>query len=178
MVTTRSIFHYNAEALSDEREYAKIVSFIDLILHRDVPLYREIANKAQRLKDLIISLEGFIEANTSVVCPQCIRVCCINKHGYYELEDLIYLRTLRQPLPLHDFGLSETSPCQFLRKQGCSLERFIRPFRCNWYFCVPLIEHMQGSRGRDYRDFNSKLQEAIEVRRNLINDFKLASDII
>ncbi|MCX8069952.1 MAG: hypothetical protein N2738_05550 [Thermodesulfovibrionales bacterium] len=120
---------------------------------------------AQLIKKNINSIDLFIQQNTSVVCRQCQKVCCVNKHGYYELEDLLYLNAINEKLPLYKEQVDDDEPCQFLSSSGCTIDRYKRPFRCNWYFCVPLITYMQTQRGKDYRMFENQLQQIVDYRK-------------
>jgi hypothetical protein len=56
------------------------------------------------------------------------------------------------------------------------LERPERPFRCTWFFCEPLLEHMSGSMPpRVFRDFNNRLAEITSRRMDMLNSFELIS---
>ena len=126
---------------------------------------------ARVLKEEIERVSHFIQLNTSAVCPACEKVCCINKHGYYDDEDLIYIFALGLKCPVYGEGIRDTAPCQFLSKDGCSKERSARPFRCNWYFCDALLAHMEQGPAKPYRDFISRFQGIIETRRRMIEEF-------
>jgi hypothetical protein len=128
---------------------------------------------ARMLKEEIDGISGFIQLNTSVVCPACEKVCCINKHGYYDHEDLIYVFSLGQERPVYGKGIDDTAPCQFLSERGCSRERSVRPFRCNWYFCDTLLGHMEKGPAKPYREFISRFQGIIETRRKMMDEFSL-----
>jgi len=130
-----------------------------------------VVHYAHALKEEIDRVSGFIQLNTSVVCPACEKVCCINKHGYYDHEDLIYVFSLGQERPVYGKRIDDTAPCQFLSGQGCSRERSVRPFRCNWYFCDTLLGHMEQGPAKPYREFITRFQGIIETRRKMIDEF-------
>lgn len=137
-----------------------------------------------RLKDIALviktkieDIDGFIQQNTSEVCPSCEKKCCINRHGYYDNLDILYIMTLGIKPPLHQQGLSDTEPCQFLSDKGCVKERYLRPFRCNWYFCEALLNHMEQGPARPYREFIRVFNEILDLRSELLNRFiKLSKD--
>jgi len=126
---------------------------------------------ARVLRDEIDGVSDFIQLNTSVVCPACEKVCCINKHGYYDHEDLIYVFALGLEHPVYREGVHDTAPCQFLSEHGCSKERSARPFRCNWYFCDALLVHMEQGPAQPYREFISRFQGIIETRQKMMDEF-------
>ncbi len=134
--------------------------------------------KRSRLRDLAHQLKlaldacsPYIQQMTSEVCPACEKVCCVNRHGYYDDNDLIYVRALGLELPSYRGGMSDTDPCQFLSDSGCTRERSARPFRCNWYFCNALIEHMEEEPARPYREFISAFQRVVELRGKMLKEF-------
>lgn len=159
----------NDDRIRDINQLSSLYNEIKKILDLNPTVIRI----AHELRSLIDKASPFIEANTSIVCPHCTRVCCINQHGYYEIEDLLYIVAIDEPVPDYKKDFSDEEPCQFLSTTGCVLERYRRPFRCNWYFCIPLIDNMQSHRGRIFREFNKTMQRAIDLRRSLIENSKL-----
>ncbi len=111
-------------------------------------------------------LSPFIEMHTARVCPHCPKVCCANKHGLPEKEDLIFFSAAGlQPEP------SAGPPdeiCSLLAARGCLLPRARRPFRCTWYFCAPLLESMRAGNARDYRRFVDALDRLVKLRERLL----------
>lgn len=119
----------------------------------------------------IDAIDAFIQQNTAIVCPHCENVCCINRHGYYDYEDLIYIHALGLTVPIYKEGVSDTEPCQFLSRYGCTIERSIRPFRCNWYFCNALLAHIENGPAKPYRTFIKKLDEIVNLRKEMLDAF-------
>ncbi|MDI6728592.1 MAG: hypothetical protein QMD44_06665 [Thermodesulfovibrionales bacterium] len=119
----------------------------------------------------IDEIDAFIQQNTSIVCPNCEKVCCVNRHGYYDYEDLIYIYALGLNPPIYKEGVSDTDPCQFLSQHGCTMERAIRPFRCNWYFCNALLKHIEHGPAKPYRMFIKQLDEIVDLRKEMLDDF-------
>ncbi len=135
---------------------------------KDNSLLRDLA---RQLKLALDACSPYIQQMTSEVCPACEKVCCINRHGYYDDNDLIYVRALGLETPYYREGINDTDPCQFLSPYGCTRERSVRPFRCNWYFCNALIEHMEEGPARPYREFISGLQRVVELRDKMLKEF-------
>lgn len=133
--------------------------------------FREVRALAQRVKGLTSSLDPVIETFTSAVCPSCREVCCINRHSYHAFDDLIYIRALSLEPPSYKEGVVDSSPCQFLGERGCVFERSLRPFRCNWYFCAPLLSCMDKVPAKEYREFSRRFREVQEVRQEMLNLF-------
>jgi len=131
----------------------------------------EVRGRAAGVSAAIEAAGLFIELHTSVVCPVCLQVCCINRHSYHELADIICISALGESPPVYRGGTGDTEPCQFLGERGCSIRRPHRPHRCNWYFCRPLLEHIQTVPAREYRRFIADLRDINEKREGLVNAF-------
>jgi len=125
-------------------------------------------NILSEIKDAFDSVSLYIQRHTSAVCPSCHSVCCINRHGDYDKEDIVFINALG----LHDAGYApdrkDTDPCRFLGKSGCSLPRYKRPFRCTWYFCESLLDSMQKDKAKEYRAFVSAFQRLQNMRQKLL----------
>ena len=124
---------------------------------------------AAEIKSLFKTISPFFEKHTSKVCPLCKTVCCINKHGYYSKEDIFFLSVLKVDIPSFEQDGIAADPCKFLTEKGCSLQRWMRPFRCTWFFCDPLHRSMLDDNKRVYREFIQTLQKLISVRQKLID---------
>jgi hypothetical protein len=131
----------------------------------------EVRVRAEAVSSAIETAGLFIERHTSAVCPRCPEVCCINRHSYHELADVVCIYALGQRLPVYEKGTGDTEPCQFLGEKGCGVGRSLRPHRCNWYFCTPLLEHIQTVPARAYRMFIAGLREINGKREDLLNTF-------
>ncbi len=127
---------------------------------------------ARAVREQVRAIDPFIQKHTSAVCPSCKAVCCVNKHAYYNCDDLIYLHALGiRPHGYED--RSDSAPCQFLSVDGCVLDREIRPSGCNWYFCDQLFEHMEKSSERDYTEFDNALQDLADSWTELVTQFHM-----
>jgi hypothetical protein len=130
-----------------------------------------VRDHAKDFARLIEKADPFIQKNTEEVCPRCRQVCCINRHSYHTHFDALYLLALGEEIPCHKAGIADSEPCQFLSPRGCRLRRFLRPYRCTWYFCTPLLEHIRTSPAREYRAFISCLEEISRGRELLLTSF-------
>lgn len=124
---------------------------------------------AHELKDAFSAVSPFIEKHTSIVCPECEKVCCIDKHGRYDKNDLVFLRALGIEIPHDPSDLEETELCRFLKEKGCSRQRWERPFRCTHFFCDPLLKSLENDNAKLYRAFIGYLQYLVDVRRRLLD---------
>jgi hypothetical protein len=116
---------------------------------------------AEKLKQLLIESSSLIEDYTREVCPGCTDVCCRQKHGAYRERDILYLHALGVEVPLRDEARPLEGPCQFMGPRGCVQPRWIRPFKCTWYFCEPLLAALNQGPQRKARRLSSHLQEMI-----------------
>ncbi|HMK43297.1 MAG TPA: hypothetical protein VK445_04110 [Dissulfurispiraceae bacterium] len=124
------------------------------------------------MKMLIDAIDSFIQEQTAVVCPWCTDVCCIDRHGAFDLHDLIYAFALDLPLPHYSHDHREIDPCRFLDASGCRLVRWQRPFRCTWHFCDALIKHMHNLPAKKVRGFNAAFQELLAARAEMLTAFE------
>ncbi len=127
--------------------------------------------RAEAVSSAIEASGRFIERHTSVICPRCLSVCCINRHSYLEPIDMICIYALGERPPLYKTEVGDEEPCQFLGEKGCILRRPLRPHRCNWYFCAPLLEHIQATHVHEYRAFVAGLRRINEEREALLAVF-------
>jgi hypothetical protein len=117
-------------------------------------------------------LSVFIQQHTAVVCPECNSVCCKNRHSYQAFDDIVFIFALGEQIPLHAPDLDDSASCQFLGKAGCAIPRPLRPYRCNWYFCSPLLSRIaECSTIRHYRFFISLLQKITRGRQRLMEEY-------
>ncbi len=126
---------------------------------------------AQAAARAVEALSPAIERHTSAVCPGCLRVCCVNRHSYHELSDIVYLSSLGERPPAFRGGVGDDEPCRFLGERGCRLRRSLRPHRCNWFFCSPLLDHIRESSAPDYRSFIAGLADINRKRSDLLSSF-------
>jgi hypothetical protein len=126
---------------------------------------------AEQVRVLLDDISYDIEKMTSVVCPACENICCINRHSYPEHEDLVYLFALGENPPEYKPELDDRAPCRFLSSTGCTLKRSVRPFRCTWYFCPSLLQYMKDNTGSAMRRYSRKAQNLIDARRQMLDEF-------
>ncbi len=118
---------------------------------------------AQRLKQLLISSSPLIEEYTAAVCPTCTDICCKQKHGLYGERDRRYLICLGERIPDRDPARPLEGPCEAMASCGCAHPRWLRPFRCTWWFCSPLLTAMHSSPPKKMRALSAVLQEMSDL---------------
>ncbi len=118
---------------------------------------------AEKLKQLLITCSPLIEEYTRETCPACTDVCCRQKHGLFRERDLLYLRTIRAEVPSRDEARPLEGPCQFMGPQGCVRPRWLRPFKCTWYFCERLLEALDEGPQKKARRLSAACQEMIDL---------------
>ncbi|MEJ2255283.1 MAG: hypothetical protein P8Y75_13155 [Nitrospirota bacterium] len=124
--------------------------------------------RASRLKAAYLAASPLIEAYTALFCPGCERVCCIDRHGTHEAEDLAFLDALGTAGPPEPPRARDTLPCRHLTARGCAVERWMRPYRCTWYFCERLLLGIAESEPRAYRDLLLALSALHSARREFM----------
>lgn len=118
---------------------------------------------ARELKRLLIEHSHLIEEYTAVACPDCIDVCCRQKHCLFREKDIVYLTALGEEVPVRDETTPPDGPCQFMDPTGCSLPRWRRPFRCTWFFCEPLLNALRDAPVKRSRELSKALQEMADL---------------
>ena len=58
-------------------------------------------------------------------------------------------------------------PCQFMGQTGCTLPRWLRAFKCTWYFCEPLLAALDEGNARKARRLSAALQEMVDLYNGL-----------
>ncbi len=116
---------------------------------------------AQQLKELLIRISPLIEHYTAAVCPACTDVCCRQKHGLYRDRDIAYLKSLGVQVPRRDAARPLEGPCEAMGPRGCVLPRWMRPFKCTWYFCEPLLAALNEGPQREARQLTRAVDEML-----------------
>ncbi len=118
---------------------------------------------ARRLKQLLIDASPLLEEFTSLVCPGCKDVCCRQKHGMFREGDKRYLEALGGTVPARDAHRPLEGPCELMGPRGCTDPRWMRPFKCTWYFCDSLLAALNEGPQKKARRLSAIMQEMIEV---------------
>jgi hypothetical protein len=118
---------------------------------------------AEQLKQLLIDASPLIEEYTAIACPVCNDVCCRQKHGLYKEKDILYLQALGTDVPDRDRTRQVEGPCESMGQAGCAQPRWLRPFKCTWYFCDPLLVALQEGPQKKARKLSAMMQEMIEL---------------
>ena len=117
---------------------------------------------AGKLQQLLIESSPLIEEYTRQICPACTDVCCRQKHGIYRERDILHLNALGTAIPERDPARPLDGPCEALGGRGCTHPRWLRPFKCTWYFCDPLLEAMNDGPQKKARALSRAMQDMIE----------------
>ena len=134
---------------------------------------------AKEVSALIESVSPFIQSNTDAICPGCREVCCINRHSYHDHQDIVYLCALGEKMPSHRKDVDDSDPCQFLGEKGCIVKRSLRPYRCTWFFCTPLLENIRNGPSLHYRRFIGSLQLITQKRTDMLDEFiKVSREVL
>jgi hypothetical protein len=131
---------------------------------------------AEQFKRLLIESTPIIEEYTAKLCPACTDVCCKQKHGILRASDIRYLRALGETLPSRDKTRPLEGPCELMGPQGCVQPRWLRPFKCTWYFCEPLLNALQEAPPRKARQLSAMLQGMVDLSRELAEEDGLTED--
>ena len=126
---------------------------------------REIANE---IKETFHLVSPFIEKHTLLVCPDCEKVCCADKHGRYDSDDLLFLNSLGIEASQNGPELNEEGSCRFITETGCTLERWMRPFRCTFFFCDGLLKSIEDDNAKLYSAFIEYFQHLVYLRQRLL----------
>jgi len=120
-------------------------------------------NAAKNLRQLLIESSPLIENYTRELCPVCTDVCCRQKHGIYRERDILYLTALGTAIPARDPARPLDGPCEAIGERGCTHPRWLRPFKCTWYFCEPIVLAMQDQPQRSTRALTAVMTEMIRL---------------
>ncbi len=122
---------------------------------------------ALKLKQLLIDSSLLIEEYTAAICPDCTNVCCKQKHGLYHGRDIEYLYKLNIKVPQRDEARSPDGPCELMGSQGCTQPRWMRPFKCTWYFCDSLLAALDNGPQKKARKLTRMMQDMITLRNTV-----------
>ena len=125
---------------------------------------------AEQLKQLLIQSSPLIEEYTAAICPGCTDVCCRQKHGTFRDNDILYLHALGIDVPPRDQGRPPDGPCELMGPRGCEQPRWLRPFKCTWFFCGPLLKTLSESPPRKARRVSTMLQEMADLYGELAKE--------
>jgi hypothetical protein len=136
----------------------------------------EVNRSARQAETLIKAISPLIERYTSVLCPECTSICCIDRHSRFDRSDIIFMAALGKQIPEESPAITDTDACRFLGRSGCNLKRSQRPYRCTWFFCSALLDLIiQQATAAEYRKFMEMLQKITTHRTAMINDFETLS---
>lgn len=125
---------------------------------------------AREIRETLDTLSPFIEKHTSIVCHDCHEVCCADRHGLYDRDDLIFLNALGIEVSQGGPAYDDNESCRNITEHGCKLERWMRPYRCTFFFCDALLKNLQNDNAKLYRAFNSYFNHLISLRQRLTEE--------
>jgi hypothetical protein len=153
----------------------RLLKRLERLFARNETEFRRARELARETAEIIGRLDPLIECHTSSVCPRCTEVCCVNRHSYHTHEDSVYLFAVGEKVPAYDLTVGDSVPCQFLVKGGCAIARHLRPHRCNSYFCMPLLQHMENGDVKEYRRFVECMKKLTHTRMDMLRVFAEAA---
>lgn len=125
---------------------------------------QDAAAVAEKLKTLLIVLSPLIEEYTATVCPDCQDICCKQKRSLPDQGDILYRAALGTSPSERDISRDPDGPCQFMGQSGCVTPRWLRPWRCTWYFCDPLIAALNAGPQKKARHLSTLIQKIVDLR--------------
>jgi len=152
-------------------EFKRLVERIDALFKNFPETFKESMNIAQQIKECILKIDPFIDFYSKKVCSSCTSICCLNKNSRYEYDDLIYILALREIFPIPERNLQAKEPCYLLTEKGCKIPRYIRPSRCNWYFCKTLLNEMESAPAKVFREFSNTFNLMLYLKQKMLNSF-------
>jgi hypothetical protein len=131
----------------------------------------ERAELALQIKEAFNTVSPFIEKHSAIVCPECKKVCCADKHGRYDDDDVTFLKSLGERHDQESNGMDKEGSCRFIFETGCSLERWRRPFRCTLFFCDALLKSLENDNAKLHMAFVEYFQYLVSLREKLIEEY-------
>ncbi|MCS7203067.1 MAG: hypothetical protein NZ809_01260 [Thermodesulfovibrio sp.] len=153
------------------RELQILIERLESLFSANKEVFAETKDLAHTVKELLIKIDPFVEIYSKKVCSKCENICCLNKNSRYEYDDLIYVLALGEKFPLPERNLKDREPCYLLTEKGCSIPRYLRPLRCNWYFCKDLLKEMESAPARAFREFSNTFTLMLHKRQQMRESF-------
>ena len=155
----------------DESSFHTLRQAIKTTLERQEGGYAHLVQLSHDILSLYREIDLYTQSFTGLVCCTCPNPCCVNRHAYPDVEDLIFFEIAGLPPPNYAFDAEDTAPCMFLTKKGCVLPRPQRSYRCTWYFCEKVLDEFEKNAPTAYRDLENLLQALSTARIMLIEGF-------
>ncbi|GAB5047061.1 hypothetical protein [Thermodesulfovibrio sp. TK110] len=152
-------------------ELKKLIEELDSLFIKFPEVFNQTKVQANEVKNLILKIDPFVDIYAKKVCSKCVNICCLNKNSRYEYDDLIYILALREKFPVPERNLKEKEPCYLLTEKGCKIPRYLRPLRCNWYFCKDFLQEMETAPPRAFREFSNTFNKMLHLRQQMLNSF-------
>ena len=127
---------------------------------------------SHKIERIYSQLEPYFRDYIEPFCKNCPTPCCVNRHGYPDFEDLIFLNACGRNLNEFDFACADTDMCQYLGRNGCRLARCARSYRCTWYFCDEVLDRFESKYRASFNKFDALMHELACERALLIKRFE------
>ncbi|NPA94069.1 MAG: hypothetical protein GXO58_01430 [Thermodesulfobacteria bacterium] len=127
---------------------------------------------SSKMEGIYSELEPYFRDYIEPFCKNCPTPCCVNRHGFPDFEDLIFLNACGRNLNEFDFACADTDMCQYLGSNGCRLARCARSYRCTWYFCDEVLDRFESEHSASFMKFDELMHKLASERAKLIKKFE------
>ena len=155
----------------DESSFHALRRAIKAVLEKHKGECAPLVQLSHDILKLYREVDIYTKSFTGLVCRKCPDPCCVNRHAYPDVEDLIFFEISGLRPPSYAFDSKDTAPCMFLTKKGCMLPRPKRSYRCTWYFCEKVLDEFEKNAPMAYRDFENILHVLSTARIMLTKGF-------
>ncbi len=131
----------------------------------------EITELAGAIAGKTKNLDALLEALCACTCPGCEAPCCVRATVRYDLRDLLFLHLIGKGLPLGQPAPRAGRACSCLGKNGCMIDRLMRPFMCTWYLCPSQMALVRSEKMWQKYRLPERLREIQNDRKNLESVF-------
>lgn len=147
--------------VTDEEWQRRLAAVREAIVQCDGPYFTRLA---EHIAQLIDGLDPWMTKCCGLTCPTCSDRCCEGRKIFYNRTDLIYQAALGQVRVPGQTREQEGLECRYFSRNGCLLNRGIRPYVCVWYLCEPQVELLKLEPVREQRRITETLQEIRRAR--------------
>ena len=156
----------------EEQAYRTACRQVTAFFYANENSLSDVSAIGREIKCCYTALEPFFHDYTESICHECATPCCVNRHGFPDFEDLVLFQAMGISIPEYNFHVIDTDICQFLTKDGCSLTRCMRSYRCTWYFCDYVLDEFEHSHRIMFGKFDSAMSRLGDKRGMLLRQFK------
>ncbi|GBE41158.1 MAG TPA: hypothetical protein ENH18_03130 [Nitrospirae bacterium] len=66
-------------------------------------------------------------------------------------------------------GREEAGRCRYMTEKGSDLDRWMRPYRCTFFFCDALLKSLENDNAKLYRTFMEYFKHMVSIRKKLLD---------